>query len=638
MKGKKILAGLLTGAVAVSALAACGKKKTTKITTNTPTKVVTTEKKTEKKELREFEVIFRDFDGTELYSYKALEGSIPYYPGGTPERSDDSLATYTFSGWDKSLEAVTKNAIYTATYRVSYADTVYSNGLLYEIADDEYSYYVRRYTGSDESVVIPATFDGKPVTAILSGAFCDNDNIKSIRIGKNIKYIGENAFLNLPYMEEITVAEGNTYYTVENDALVGSFTKYKEVVENGVTKQVVNYVLKSLVYLPATRDGFYEIADDVTVMRGCLSASKLNDLKFNTKVFRPVNVDKNTTINAINSEFTNYIYKDLFGGKLDDVKNSSIMHVIVSGGDIPAGMFANSNLQSISLYDNATSPITTIGALAFYNCSSLESMVIPNSVEKIERKAYQNCNFKTLAIGTDKYLNLQVVEDYAFDCDVEETTIYDGIQYIGTKGYYANVEDANPYVLAYKIDENIVNTVDEVVFNSNTLIIRDELLADPLYVDLEIDFNGARIRSIGSKGLYNLSEKVALPSSVNYIGANPIADLSILGTQKIDNVYYLYDDEPVQAAYKNKYYIGGTGDTLTFDATTKFVTTNVFSTIEEITVDQSAVGLNYSFQYEKIGNVNKPIAVYTLDMKSLLFVDKDIESIELDTLTTNYSL
>ena len=453
MKVKNILASLLIGASAITALSACGKKKTTgKVTTKAKTQVVTTQKQTEKKELREYEVIFRDFDGTELYSYKALEGSMPYYPGGTPERSDDSLATYSFSGWDKTLEAVTKNAIYTATYRVSYADTVYSNGLLYEIADDEYSYYVRRYTGSDENVVIPATFDGKPVTAILSGAFCDNDNIKSIRIGKNIKYIGENAFLNLPYMEEITVAEGNTCYTVENDALVGSFTKYKEVVENGVTKQVVNYVLKSLVYLPATRDGFYEIADDVTVMRGCLSASKLNDLKFNTKVFRPVNVDKNTTINAINSEFTNYIYKDLFGGKLDDVKNSSIMHVIVSGGDIPAGMFANSNLQSISLYDNAASPITTIGALAFYNCSSLESMVIPNSVEKIERKAYQNCNFKTLAIGTDKYLNLQVVEDYAFDCDVEETLVENGIQYIGTKGYYYNLDDANPYVLSYKID------------------------------------------------------------------------------------------------------------------------------------------------------------------------------------------
>ena len=294
MKIKKMIAGLLIGASTITALTACGKKKTTVKTTQkqTVTQGVTTEAKaTEKKELRQFKIIFKDYDGTELYSYDALEGSIPYYPGGTPERVDGSLATYTFIGWDKNLEAVTKNAIYTAKYKESYANTVYSNGLLYELSDDEYSYYVRRYTGSDEKVVIPAIFDNKPVTAILSGAFSDNDVIKSIRIGANIKYIGENSFLNLPYMEEITVAEGNSYFKVENDALVGTFTKYKPVTENGVTKQVVNYVLKQLVYLPATRDGFYEIADDVTVMRGCLSASKLNDLKFNTKVFRPVNVD-----------------------------------------------------------------------------------------------------------------------------------------------------------------------------------------------------------------------------------------------------------------------------------------------------------------------------------------------------------
>ena len=627
MKGKKILAGLLTGAVAVSALAACGKKKTTKITTNTPTKVVTTEKKTEKKELREFEVIFKDYDGTELYSYKALEGSIPYYPGGTPERSDDSLATYTFSGWDKSLEAVTKNAIYTATYKVSYADTVYSNGLLYELSDDEYSYYIRRYTGSDENVVIPATFDNKPVTAILSGAFKNNDSIKSIRIGANIKYIGENAFINLKEMEEVTVAEGNQYYKIENDALVGSFVKTK-VVNN---ETVVDYTLKSLVYLPATRDGFYEIADDVTVMRGCLSASRLNDLKFNTKVFRPINVDNNLTVSATNKEYANYVYKDLFGGTLADVENSSVMHVIVSGGDISAGMFANSNLQSISLYDNEVSPITTIGSLAFYNCSSLESMVIPNSVEKIERRAYQGCAFKTLAIGVDKYLNLQVVEDYAFDCDVEETKIEDGIQYIGTQGYYANVDDANPYVLAYKIDDNIVNMVDTVVFNPNTLIIRDELLADDHYdTDLTISFNGARIRSIGSRGLYKLGEKVALPSSVNYIGANPISNVTVLD-KDTNNNYYFTDDEAI-AANRSKYYVGGTGTTFTFDNKTKVVTTNVFSLIEDVTITPNSYPSNYAFQYDIN---NKLVAVYTSDMKSLLFVDKDIESIELDTVTTN---
>jgi hypothetical protein len=133
--------------------------------------------------------------------------------------------------------------------------------------------------------------------------------------------------------------------------------------------------------MPSTRKGFYEIPENVSVYRGCLSGSRLNDLKFSTNVFKPINIKDSMIADIINTQYSNYVFKDLFGGTEQDVNNADVIHVIVSGGNIPAGMFANNKkLESISLYENELDPISEIGNLAFYGCSSLKSMVIPNSV------------------------------------------------------------------------------------------------------------------------------------------------------------------------------------------------------------------------------------------------------------------
>jgi hypothetical protein len=188
--------------------------------------------------------------------------------------------------------------------------------------------------------------------------------------------------------------------------------------------------------MPATRKGFYEIPEDYSVYRGCLSNSHLNDLKFSTDAFKPMNIKDDFQATLVNSSSNQYVFKDLFGGTEKDVNEADIIHVIVSGGNIPSGMFANNTkLESISLYENESNPITEIGALAFYGCSSLKSMVIPNSVETIRKKAFQNCSFKTFDIGRDDEFNLQTVEDYGLFCEVEQRSLYNGIEYNPAKGF-----------------------------------------------------------------------------------------------------------------------------------------------------------------------------------------------------------
>ena len=59
---------------------------------------------------------FINYDGTVLQSSNVAFGEIPQYTGVTPVRPATVEYTYTFSGWNPTIEAVTEDKTYTATY------------------------------------------------------------------------------------------------------------------------------------------------------------------------------------------------------------------------------------------------------------------------------------------------------------------------------------------------------------------------------------------------------------------------------------------------------------------------------------------------------------------------------------------
>ena len=69
-----------------------------------------------------------------------------------------------------------------------YAD----KGVIFELVGDEYG--VTSYTGNAKRVVIPSTYNGKPVTFIGNGAFEGNGALEAIVFTQNLRSIGENAF------------------------------------------------------------------------------------------------------------------------------------------------------------------------------------------------------------------------------------------------------------------------------------------------------------------------------------------------------------------------------------------------------------------------------------------------------------
>ena len=66
--------------------------------------------------LNKYEITWLNYNGTLLLTTEVEYGKVPTYTGETPERPRDVKYTYTFSGWEPSLEAVTGEATYTATY------------------------------------------------------------------------------------------------------------------------------------------------------------------------------------------------------------------------------------------------------------------------------------------------------------------------------------------------------------------------------------------------------------------------------------------------------------------------------------------------------------------------------------------
>ena len=91
------------------------------------------------------------------------------------------------------------------------------------------------------AVTIPATIkSGKTtykVTAIAAGALQNNKNVKSVKIGKNVKSIGKNAFAGCKNLKTVTIQTTSlTKKTVGADAFKDINAKAKIKVPGGKVK------------------------------------------------------------------------------------------------------------------------------------------------------------------------------------------------------------------------------------------------------------------------------------------------------------------------------------------------------------------------------------------------------------------
>jgi len=85
-----------------------------------------------------------------------------------------------------------------------------TQGLAYTLINDGTAYSVARGTATDAEVVIPAVYEGKPVTQITPRGFSGYTNITSVKIPNSVTNIGAQAFMGCYGLTSITIPDGVT--------------------------------------------------------------------------------------------------------------------------------------------------------------------------------------------------------------------------------------------------------------------------------------------------------------------------------------------------------------------------------------------------------------------------------------------
>ncbi len=452
--------------------------------------------------------------------------------------------------------------------------TTLTVNLKYSLLSDN-TYSVSKGSATDSNIIIPAIYDGKPVTAIGNFAFSSCSSLKSIVIPNSVTSIDKNAFWDCTNLTSITISDSVT--SIGDYAFSSCRSLESIAIPDGVTsigdEAFHNcYSLKSVNF---GNDSKLEIIGDYA-FEYCTSLISINfgdnskletigDMAFYdctslTSITIPDSVTSIggsaflgcTSLERINVGENNTAYSSE-SGILYNKSKTQFIHIptAVKGTiTIPDGITSigssafseNKKIETVII--GTTSKLETIGESAFLDCTSLKSITIPKSVTSIGKNAFYNCNninklyitdlvawcnidFGNVTanpLGKNLYLNYDLITELHIPQEVKEIKNYVFAGYNGTSiiipdgvtsiGAGAFSDCAN--LISITIPKS-VTSIGAGAFNS---------CYELKYVYFE---NNSKLETIGDKAFYHsVIINISIPDSVTSIGESAF-----------ENCYYL---------------------------------------------------------------------------------------------------
>ena len=306
------------------------------------------------------------------------------------------------------------------------------NGLEYLIYTDVDCIAITGYSGSEKNVEIPASINGLPVESIETGAFSNCAKLTSITIPDSVTYIGFDAFSGCTGLTSITLP--NSIVDISSSTFSGCRGLTSIIIPDGVT-----YI------------GF-------DAFSGCTGLTSIT-------------IPDSVTYIGDNAFYNTAWYENqpdglIYAGKV----------LYKYKGEMPEN-------TEIKINDGTK----VISSSAFWCCSRLTSIIIPDSVTRIGNDAFFGTSLTSVTIPK----GVTSIDDFAFSCCTDLTKF--------------NVSENN---------ENYAS-VDGVLFNKekNCLVLYPNGKSDKKYIIPD------SVKTINRCAFNNCTEltEITIPDSVTNI-------------------------------------------------------------------------------------------------------------------------